>query len=65
MPASNPAQIHLADYTPPAWLVESVHLTFDLAPNATRVRASIRFFPNPKRPGKHDLWLDGENLRLI
>ena len=65
MPASNPAQIHLADYMPPAWLVESVHLTFDLSPNATRVRASIRFFPNPKRPGKHDLWLDCENLRLI
>ena len=33
----------LADYRPPDWRVETVKLVFDLAPSATRVRATIRF----------------------
>ncbi len=60
-----PAQIHLSDYTPPAWLIEEVSLTFRLSPDATRVLSRIRFAPNPARTGRHDLWLDGENLTLI
>ncbi|MBI1218710.1 MAG: aminopeptidase N [Rhodobacteraceae bacterium] len=57
--------VHLSDYAAPAHLVEHVSLTFRLAPRATRVTSEIRFVPNPARPGRHDLRLDGEQLRLI
>ncbi len=58
-----PQPIRLADYAPPHHRVEAVHLTFRLAPAATRVLARIRFLPNPANPGP--LVLDGEALRLI
>jgi len=56
--------IWLKDYAPPAWLVSEVHLTFVLAPAATRVRSRIRFAPNPEA---HDrtFFLHGEELTLI
>ena len=57
--------VFLADYLPPTHLVEGVALTFRLDPDATRVLARIRFRPNPARPGRHDLRLDGEGLRLV
>ena len=57
--------IHLADYQPYTHLVEAVSLTFRLSPTTTRVLAELRFAPNPARPGRHDLRLDGEGLRLI
>jgi len=57
--------IRLSDYTPPAWLIDQVRLTFRLHPTATRVLSRIRFRPNPARPGRHDLRLDGEGLTLI
>ena len=60
-----PAPTRLADYAAPTHLVESVDLTFRLAPSATRVIARIRFVPNPACPGPHPLRLDGEGLRLI
>ncbi len=60
-----PRTIYLADYQPYPFRVEAVDLTFRLAPSATRVLARLRFAPNPDRPGRHDLRLDGENLRLI
>ena len=60
-----PSQIYLSDYAPPAWLIEQVHLTFRLSAQKTRVWSRICFTPNPARTGKHDLWLDGEDLRLI
>ena len=61
------ATVRLADYRPPAHLVESVALTFHLAPEATRVRAAIAFAPNPDRAGEGppDLRLDGRKLRLV
>jgi aminopeptidase N len=56
----------LSDYAPPAWLAESVHLTFRLAPRGTRVLARIAFTPNPAAgPAPADLVLDGRRLRLI
>ncbi len=58
-----PQPIRLAEYAPPHHRVEAVHLTFRLAPAATRVLARIRFLPNPANPGP--LVLDGEALRLI
>jgi len=63
--ADAPAQIHLTDYVAPPWLVAQVSLTFRLQPSVTRVLSRIRFEPNPARGGSHDLWLDGEGLRLI
>jgi aminopeptidase N len=65
MKDETPQTVHLADYQPPTHLVEEVRLTFRLAPRTTRVISRIRFAPNPARPGRHDLRLDGEDLRLI
>ncbi|MEM8959170.1 MAG: aminopeptidase N [Pseudomonadota bacterium] len=62
-PASPPQTVHLKDYRPPAWLVETVHLTFRLAPNATRVLSRIAFRPNPDAPGPFEL--HGEKLKPI
>ena len=59
-----PQPIYLKDYTPPAWLVEEVTLTFKLAPKATRVISRIAFRPNPEA-GDKTFFLHGENLRLI
>ncbi len=57
--------IRLVDYLPPSHLVDSVALTFRLHPQATRVLSQVCLRPNPARPGRHDLRLDGEALRLI
>ena len=62
---SDPRTIRLADYQPYSHLVEKVELTFTLAPAATRVRARLHLAPNPARPGRHDLRLDGEGLNLL
>ena len=59
-----PQTIYLADYMAPGWLVESVHLTFRLAPQATRVLSRIAFRPNPDSP-RQPFFLHGEDLRLI
>jgi len=56
--------IYLRDYTPPAWLVEEVHLTFRLDPATTRVLSRIRFVPNPATRDR-GFFLEGEELRLI
>lgn len=56
--------IYLKDYAPPAYLVDEVHLTFALAPEATRVKSRIRFRPNPDS-ARRDFFLHGEELTLI
>ncbi len=60
-----PQAIHLSAYTPPAYLVDSVALTFRLHPTATRVLSTVRFRPNPAHPEPGDLRLDGEGLMLM
>jgi len=55
--------IRLADYRPPAFLVERVDLAFDLAPEQTRVASEIVFRRNEAVSG--DFHLDGESLKLI
>lgn len=40
---ASPKTMYLNDYTPFGYHIEDVHLTFDLAPNATRVYSRIRF----------------------
>ncbi|MFO1175685.1 MAG: aminopeptidase N [Paracoccaceae bacterium] len=63
MPAPQPTL--LQDYAPYPFIVAGADLIFRLDPRAARVRARIAFTPNPARPGRHDLFLHGENLRLI
>lgn len=58
-----PQTIYLKDYTPFGYTVDKVHLTFDLAPNATRVTSRIRFTP-VKGPKDTTFFLHGENLML-
>ena len=58
-----PRKIRLAEYTPPAFLVDDVHLTFRLHPEHTLVTSRIRFRPNPEAPGGR-FELDGEELTL-
>jgi aminopeptidase N len=58
-------KIHLSDYQPYPFTVTDVHLTFRLAPATTRVQARLVLTPNPGRPGRHDLALDGEEMRLL
>ncbi len=60
-----PRAVHLADYQPFTHRVDSVALTFRLMPRATRVHSILHLSPNPARPGRHDLRLDGEKLRLL
>ncbi len=62
--AAAPAPVFLSDYTPPAYLVEKVHLTFRLDPQATRVISQIWFRPNPETTDR-SFRLDGEGLTLI
>jgi aminopeptidase N len=63
MRTETPQPIRLADYRPPAFLIDEVSLAFDLAPNATRVKSRL----NVRRNGAHaePLKLNGERLKLI
>lgn len=64
-PGAKPADLptRLADYLPPDFLIEDVHLVFDLSPTATRVRARIDFRRNGE--GAADFLLHGRKLALI
>ncbi|MDG1117583.1 MAG: aminopeptidase N [Flavimaricola sp.] len=64
MKDASPLTTHLSDYAPPANLVESVHLTFHLAPTATRVKSRIAFRPNPEARDNR-FFLHGEGMTLI
>ena len=63
MRTDTPQAIRLADYQPPAFLIDEVHLTFDLKPNATRVKAKLQV----RRNGDHaePLKFNGERLKPI
>jgi len=56
--------VYLSDYTPPSHLIDSVHLTFVLAPQATRVKSRIAFRPNPDAKSSA-FFLHGEMLKLL
>ncbi|WP_412504795.1 aminopeptidase N [Roseovarius sp. SYSU LYC5161] len=60
--ASDP--IYLADYSPPNYLVDAVHVTFRLHPEKTRVISKLEFRPNPGSQDR-EFFLHGENLNLI
>ncbi len=59
-----PQTFYLSDYTPPAYLIDEVSLTFRLSPNATRVISRIHFVPNPDATDR-TFFLHGEQLKLI
>src|SRR5579859_1724239 len=63
MRTDTPQAIRLADYQPPAFLIDEVHLTFALLPNATRVKAKLQV----RRNGDHaePLKFNGERLKAI
>lgn len=61
---SEPTEIHLKDYLPPAYLVDTVSLTFDLDDHATRVRAELAMRANPAREAGQPLVLYGIDLTL-
>jgi len=63
MRTDTPQPIHLGDYREPDFLLDEVSLDFALAPNATRVKATLAV----RRNGDHDrpLAFNGERLKLI
>ena len=56
--------IRRLDYTPPAWLVDTVDLEFDLLPERTRVATTLELRRNPGGAPGAPLELDGEALKL-
>ena len=58
-----PQPVRLAEYAPPAFLVEDVHLTFQLHPTHTIVKSRIRFAPNPESTDRR-FRLFGEEMSL-
>jgi aminopeptidase N len=66
MPDSTPPrEIRLADYTPPAFLIDTVDLRFDLDESATTVLSTLTLRRNPAAPVGSSLHFDGEALTLI
>jgi aminopeptidase N len=60
-----PAEIRLADYRPPAFLIDTVDLAFDLHADATKVVSRLAVRRNPAREPGLALDLDGEALALV
>ena len=60
-----PREIRLADYAPPAFLIDTVELRFDLDEAATTVVARLSMRRNPAAPADSPLHLDGEALQLV
>jgi aminopeptidase N len=62
---SAPAEIRLADYAPPAFLIDTVDLRFELDEAATTVLSRLALRRNPAAPAGSPLHLDGEALALV
>src|SRR5215472_1714826 len=61
-----PQPTRLADYRPPAFLVDTVDLTFDLGESETRVRSRLAVRRNPETAdAAAPLTLDGDELTLL
>ena len=56
---ADPREVRLADYRPPAFLVDTVDLAFDLAETATHVRSRLAIRRNPATAHGGALRLDG------
>jgi aminopeptidase N len=61
-----PQVINLKDYTPPAFLIETVALDVDVQPAQVMVHATLKMARNPARGANTEpLVLDGEGLELV
>src|SRR5260370_7655 len=61
-----PQPVRLADYRPPAFLIDPVDLVFELGEVDTRVKSRLRIRRNPEVADlKAPLHLDGEELELV
>src|ERR1700730_11776325 len=61
-----PQPVRLADYRPPAFLIDTVDLVFELGDVATRVKSRLRIRRNPEVADPNaPLHLDGEELDLV
>ena len=65
MKTDTPVTIRRSDYAPPAFLVDTVALDFDLDPASTTVRARLALRRNPAAPADAPLHLDGDGLTLV
>ena len=58
--------MRLADYRPPAFLIDTVDLTFDLGDTETRVKSRLAVRRNPEAADPAaPLELDGDALELV
>jgi aminopeptidase N len=62
---ATPKPVLLAEYQPPAFLVDSVDLAFELDEHATRVTSRLMLRRNPRAAADAPLHLDGEALTLV
>jgi len=60
-----PQTVLLKDYTPPAYLVDTVELRFDLDFEATLVTSNFKVRRNPAHLGASVMPLDGRELELV
>ena len=61
-----PQPVRLADYRPPAFLIDTVDLAFDLGAQDTRVKSRLAIRRNPEAGERAAaLELDGEELELV
>lgn len=60
-----PQEKFLKDYQPPAFIVEQIHLTFDLDEEETLVHSAMKIQRAPEAPRHAPLVLDGEALELV
>ena len=65
MKTDTPVTIRRTDYAPPAFLVDTVELDFDLDPASTTVRARLTLRRNPAAAPDAPLHLDGDGLTLV
>lgn len=65
MKTETPQTIYLKDYTPPAYLVETVDLDMDIHPGSTTVSATLACRRNPAAAPNQPLVLDGEELETV
>ncbi|GGF53829.1 aminopeptidase N [Azorhizobium oxalatiphilum] len=62
---AEPVPVRLADYRPPAWLVDTVDLDVSLHPTATRVISRLALRRNPEGAADAPVVLDGDGLTLV
>ena len=62
--AETPKTIYLKDYLPPAYLIPTVDLMFELGEDQTLLHSKLQLEKNPKSEPVTQLFLDGENLEL-